>query len=188
VAGLVLNIVNLRCVGAPRTRCRTRRARHARRGDAIRSQRGPGAARRARRRQDRPADVRDGERPLRIGGVESEADFRFAALHRLLVPLLPDRAHLPASQVAALEVACGLADGPPADRFLVSLAALTLLAGAAAGGPLLCLVDDAQWLDGESANAVSISVMPGHARPDLVRDTTAFGGDGHKVGAQWVWA
>jgi hypothetical protein len=54
-------------------------------------------------------------RTLRVDGVESEADFPFAALHRLLVPLLGRHERLPASQAAALKVACGLADGPPAD-------------------------------------------------------------------------
>src|SRR4051794_31646830 len=91
-------------------------------------------------------------RTLRVDGVESETDFPFAALHRLLVPLLDRRDALPASQAAALEVAFGLADGPPADRFLVSLATLTLLASA---GPLLCLVDDAHWLDEESVRALA---------------------------------
>jgi AAA ATPase-like protein len=88
---------------------------------------------------------------LWISGVESEADFPYAALHRLLVPLLAGRDRLPASQRAAIEVACGLADGPPADLFLVSLAALTLLAET----PRLCVIDDAQWLDQESLRALA---------------------------------
>ncbi|MDG4825694.1 AAA family ATPase [Asanoa sp. WMMD1127] len=86
-----------------------------------------------------------------ISGVESEADFPYAALHRLLLPLLPQRDRLPDSQRAAIEVACGLADGPPADLFLVSLAALTLLART----PRLFVVDDAQWLDRESLRALA---------------------------------
>jgi DNA-binding CsgD family transcriptional regulator len=96
---------------------------------------------------------------LWISGVESEADFPFAVLHRLLVPLLPGRDRLPAAQRAAIEVACGLSDGPPADLFLVSLAALTLLARA----PRLCVVDDAQWIDRESVRALAFVARRLHA-------------------------
>ncbi|WP_239091130.1 AAA family ATPase [Asanoa iriomotensis] len=86
-----------------------------------------------------------------ISGVEGEADFPYAGLHRLLLPLLPRRDRLPARQRAALEVACGLTDGPPADLFLVSLAALTLLADERR----LFVVDDAQWVDAESLRALA---------------------------------
>ncbi|MFF5293486.1 AAA family ATPase [Paractinoplanes globisporus] len=96
---------------------------------------------------------------LWISGVESEADFPYAALHRLLIPLLGDRGRLPAGQRAALEVACGLADGPTSDLFLVSLAALTLLADS----PQLCVVDDAQWLDRESLRALAFVARRLHA-------------------------
>ncbi|MFI5888909.1 AAA family ATPase [Actinoplanes sp. NPDC051513] len=94
---------------------------------------------------------------LWISGVEPEAGFPYAALHRLLIPLLPGRERLPASQRAALEVACGLADGPPPDLFLVSLATLTLLASEnqAPEAAQLCIVDDAQWLDRESLRALA---------------------------------
>ncbi|XVU24380.1 AAA family ATPase [Actinoplanes sp. CA-054009] len=88
---------------------------------------------------------------LGVGGVEAEAGFPYAALHRLLIPLLPLRGALPAGQRAALEVACGLSDGEPADLHLVSLAALTLLARESR----LCVVDDAQWLDSESLRALA---------------------------------
>jgi DNA-binding CsgD family transcriptional regulator len=96
---------------------------------------------------------------LLVSGVESEADFPYAGLHRLLLPLLPHREHLPAGQRAALEVACGLAEGPPPDLYLVSLAALTLLAAS----PRLCVADDVQWLDRESARALAFVARRLHA-------------------------
>jgi DNA-binding CsgD family transcriptional regulator len=82
-----------------------------------------------------------------VAGVEAESDFGFAALHQLLGPLLPSRGTLPAPQRHAIETVLGLDEGPAPDRFVVGLAALTLLTDAAARRPLLCVVDDAQWLD-----------------------------------------
>jgi DNA-binding CsgD family transcriptional regulator len=95
-----------------------------------------------------------GMRVARVAGVQAEMGMGFAGLHRLLIPFLGGLDGLPGPQRQALGSAFGLADGPPPDRFLVGLAALTLLTDAAAERPVLCLVDDAQWLD-----QVSVEVL-----------------------------
>jgi DNA-binding CsgD family transcriptional regulator len=92
---------------------------------------------------------------IRVVGVESEMDMGFAALHRLMRSFLPFRDGLPAPQRDALEAAFGLGIGARGDVFLVGLAALTLLGQAARERPLLCVVDDAQWIDQESINVLS---------------------------------
>lgn len=88
-------------------------------------------------------------------GVEAEISLDFGALYQLLVPFLPRIADLGPPQRHALRVAFGLEEGPPPSRFLVGLAALMVLSHAAEDQPVLCLVDDAQWLDAESANALA---------------------------------
>jgi DNA-binding CsgD family transcriptional regulator len=95
-----------------------------------------------------------GCRLVQIAGVESEIELPFAALHQLCAPMLGGLAALPEPQEHALHVAFGLAAGPAPDRFVVGLAALSLLADDAAARPLVCLVDDAQWLDEISAQVV----------------------------------
>jgi hypothetical protein len=95
-----------------------------------------------------------GCRLLQIAGVESEIELPFAALHQLCAPMLDGLAALPEPQEHALRVAFGLAAGPAPDRFVVGLAALSLLAENAAPRPLVCLVDDAQWLDEVSSQAL----------------------------------
>ena len=87
----------------------------------------------------------------RVAGVESEMELAFAALQQLCAPMLGKLAGLPDPQRAALGVAFGLETGAAPDRFLVGLAALSLLSEAAEQQPLLCVVDDAQWLDRASA-------------------------------------
>jgi DNA-binding CsgD family transcriptional regulator len=89
---------------------------------------------------------------VRMAAVESERALPFAGVHQLLLPLLPGAARLPEPQKRALQVAFGELSGPPADRFLVALAVLTLLSQSGESGPLLCVLDDGQWLDDESAN------------------------------------
>ena len=83
--------------------------------------------------------------------VESEISLQYGGVHELLIPFLSLIGDLPAPQRRALRVAFGLEPGPQPDRFLVGLACLTLLARAAADEPVLCAVDDAQWMDPESA-------------------------------------
>jgi DNA-binding CsgD family transcriptional regulator len=89
----------------------------------------------------------EGCRIARIAGVESEMELAFAGLHALCAPMLGRLGHLPVPQRDALNTAFGMRAGPPPDRFLVGLAVLSLLADAAEEQPLVCVVDDAQWLD-----------------------------------------
>ena len=96
-----------------------------------------------------------GLRVARVAGVESEMELAFAALQQLCAPMLGKLAGLPDPQRAALGVAFGLSTGAAPDRFLVGLAALSLLSEAAEEQPLLCVVDDAQWLDRASAQALA---------------------------------
>lgn len=98
----------------------------------------------------------DGFRVLRASGVEFETELAFAALHQLTAPLLDRRDQLPEPQREALETAFGLSAGKAADRFLVGLAMLGLLSEVAADQPLLCIIDDAQWLDQASAQALGL--------------------------------
>jgi DNA-binding CsgD family transcriptional regulator len=92
----------------------------------------------------------EGFRILRVDGIQAEEDLGFAALHRLLLPVLGESEHLPPPQRRALEATFGGIEGGAPDRFLIGLAVLTLLSGLSARTPLLCIVDDAQWLDGET--------------------------------------
>jgi DNA-binding CsgD family transcriptional regulator len=96
-----------------------------------------------------------GFRVVQIAGVEAEMELPFAAVHQLCAPMLDRLDAIPAPQREALRVALGLATGNPPDRFLISLATLSLLSAVADERPLLCLVDDAQWLDGASAQILT---------------------------------
>ena len=96
----------------------------------------------------------DGFRVIRGAGIEEESELPFAGLHLLLRPALDRVDALPDVQAEALRGALGLAKAGPPDRFLVGLAVLSLLAELAAEQPLLCVVDDAQWLDRASADAL----------------------------------
>ncbi len=87
-------------------------------------------------------------------GIESEMELAYSGLHQLCGPMLGHLDRLPTPQRSALATIFGYEDGPAPDRFLVGLATLTLLDDAADEQPLLCIVDDAQWLDGASAQIV----------------------------------
>jgi DNA-binding CsgD family transcriptional regulator len=91
---------------------------------------------------------------LRTQGIESESPLAFAALQRLLRPVMSCTDRLPAPQAAALRAAFGEVAGGAADRFLVFLAALSVLAEAGEQAPVLAVVDDAHWLDDASAAAL----------------------------------
>jgi DNA-binding CsgD family transcriptional regulator len=90
-----------------------------------------------------------------IAGVEAERDLSYAALHRIMRPLMPRLDRLPDPQRSALESAFGLSGVAPADRFLVGLACLTLLADSGSERGLVCVIDDAQWIDRESLEALA---------------------------------
>ncbi len=92
-----------------------------------------------------------GMQTFRLTGVESETQLGYAGLHQFLLPFADRLEHLPGPQRDALRSTFGLVAGPPADRFLVALAVLTLLADVATAAPLVCVIDDVQWLDPESA-------------------------------------
>jgi DNA-binding CsgD family transcriptional regulator len=103
---------------------------------------------------DAAAELAQGMRVLRARGVQSEVQIPFAGLFELLRPTLGHLDRIPAPQAEALERALALRPGRPEDRFAVGAATLSLLAAAAEADPLAVLVDDAQWLDGASADAV----------------------------------
>jgi DNA-binding CsgD family transcriptional regulator len=91
----------------------------------------------------------------RAAGVQSEMELAFAGLHQVCMPLLGRLDRLPGPQREALSTAFGLTSGIPADRFFVGLAVLSLFSEAAAERPLVCIVDDAQWLDQASAQTLA---------------------------------
>jgi DNA-binding CsgD family transcriptional regulator len=100
------------------------------------------------------AEHASGCRVARAAGVESEMELAYAGLHQLLAPMLDRLERLPVPQRGALETAFGLGPGSAADRFLVGLAVLSLLADVAEEHPLVCVVDDEQWLDRASAQVL----------------------------------
>jgi hypothetical protein len=126
----------------------------------------------------------------RVVGVESEIDLGFAALHQLLLPFLGLVQGLPSPQRDGLGVAFGLQAGPAPDRFLVGLAALSLLASVGQDQPLLCVVDDAQWLDVESAHVLAFVSRRLYADAVglllAVRDPVPLGGVFDQLPTMWL--
>src|SRR6266699_2032919 len=98
-----------------------------------------------------------GCRVARAAGVQSEMELAFAALHQLCAPMLDHAESLPVPQREALRTAFGLSAGPVPDRFMVGLAVLGLLSETAGERPLICVVDDQQWLDHASAQALGFA-------------------------------
>ena len=103
---------------------------------------------------DYVAEHASGCRVARVAGVQSEMELAYAGLHQLLTPMSGRLERLPAPQRAALRTAFGLGPESVPDRFLVGLATLSLLADAAEEQPMVCLVDDLQWLDHASAQVL----------------------------------
>ena len=101
----------------------------------------------------------------RATGVQSEMELAFAGLHQLCAPMFDHAERLPPPQRDALRTAFGLTEGPPPDRFLVGLAVLGLLSETAAEQPLLCLVDDVQWVDRASAQVLGFAARRLAAEP-----------------------
>src|SRR3954453_19173783 len=101
------------------------------------------------------AEHATGCRVARAAGVQAEMELAFAGLHQLCAPMLDRLDRLPGPQRDALGTAFGLSAGHAPDRFLVGLAVLGLLAEVAEEGPLVCVIDDAQWLDRASAQALA---------------------------------
>jgi DNA-binding CsgD family transcriptional regulator len=94
---------------------------------------------------------------VRAAGVEPEMELAFAGLQQLCAPLLDGLAELPGPQRSAIETAFGVSAGVPPDPFFVGLGVLGLLSAAAVARPLLCVVDDVQWLDQASARALGVA-------------------------------
>lgn len=120
-----------------------------------------------------------GFRLAQIAGVEAEMELPFAGLHQLCAPVLGRLGALPDPQREALSVAFGVSFGDAPDRFLVALAALSLLAEVAEERPLLCLVDDAQWLDGASGQILGFVARRLLAEPVAVVFAVREPGDAH---------
>jgi DNA-binding CsgD family transcriptional regulator len=104
---------------------------------------------------DSLADRASAYRVVRAVGIQSEMELAYAALHQLCSPMLDRLDHLPVPQRDALRTAFGLSPGPVPDRFMVGLAVLSLFSDMADEQPLICIVDDEQWIDRASAQTLA---------------------------------
>jgi len=126
----------------------------------------------------------DGFRVLRAAGMESEAELAYGTLQQLLRPVLDAAAGLPPRQARSLAIAVAVDDGPAPERLAVAAATLSLLAAVAEDRPLLCVVDDAQWLDHASAATLVFVARRLDAEGMVIAfavrepEKTAFGADG----------
>jgi DNA-binding CsgD family transcriptional regulator len=116
-------------------------------------------------------------RVARAAGVQTEMELAFAGLHQLCRPMLDHAGELPVPQREALQTALGISAGPPPDRFLVGLAVLSLLSEVAGDQPLVCIVDDQQWLDRASAQALGFAARRLGAEPVGLVFATRVPGD-----------
>ena len=101
------------------------------------------------------AEQASGCRVVRASGVQSELELAFAGLHQLVAPMIDQLERLPDPQRDALRTAFGVSPGSAPDRFLIGLAVLSLLSDVAEERPLICVVDDEQWLDRASAQVLA---------------------------------
>src|SRR3954453_19172737 len=126
-----------------------------------------------------------GMQVLRCHGTESESSLAFAGLHQLLQPLLPALDELPAPQSRALRVAFGEQEGPAVEPFVIALATLTMVTHAAETSAVVCVIDDAHWLDEATATALLFVARRLQADPVVLifsaRDT-----DGHTFAADGI--
>jgi DNA-binding CsgD family transcriptional regulator len=106
-----------------------------------------------------------GCRVARVVGVQSEMELAFAGLHQLCLGMLDHADRIPVPQRDVLRTAFGLAAGPPPEPFLIGLAVLSLLSEVARERPLICLIDDEQWLDHASAQALGFTARRLGAEP-----------------------
>ncbi|MFL6179747.1 MAG: AAA family ATPase, partial [Actinomycetes bacterium] len=124
------------------------------------------------------SELASGLRRVQVAGVESDMELAFAGLQQLCAPLLQHLEELPKPQREALNVAFGRGVGATPDRFMVGLAVLSLIAAAADDQPLLCIIDDAQWLD-----QVSVQTLAFVARR-LLAEPVAFVFTARDTGAE----
>ncbi|WP_406157575.1 AAA family ATPase [Streptomyces sp. NBC_01005] len=122
----------------------------------------------------------EGASVLRVEGIESEMELAFGGLHQLLLPVLDRLDLLPPPQAGALRAVFGLSEETVRDRLTIGLATLSLLSEAAAGQPLLCVVDDLQWLDRPSVDALVFAARRLRAEGVVMlfatRETSSVGG------------